>query len=194
MCVFSWGPPTKWMPLYAEWWRKKALSVKIITGKLAFKWKVAGVEEFSCFRILKHVSLIPPFYLTSHLLKIMLLYSTWKNVWPHSVTSWVNLHFGRYWANFVVLGIGQVGHCPLWLVSYHKCSRSRKWSEIFIMFCVGMWRMQETLKVWLELPLISYCISSKGAVLFLLSGLGEPEGPGLKTQRRRASSRKWEEV
>ena len=40
------------------------------------------------------------------------------------------------------------------------------------------------LKVWLELPLISCCISSKGAVLFLLSGLGEPEGPRLKTQKR----------
>lgn len=54
------------------------------------------------------------------------------------MTSWVSLHFGIYWANLVVLGIGQGGHCPLWLVSYHKCNRSRKWSEIFIMFCVGM--------------------------------------------------------
>lgn len=52
--------------------KKESVECENYNRQIAFKWKVAGVEEFSCFRILKHVF----FYLTSHLLKIILLYST----------------------------------------------------------------------------------------------------------------------
>ena len=57
-----------------------------------------------------------------------------------------------------------------------------------------MWEDARDVESMIRVALISCCISSKGAVLFLLSGLGEPEGPRLKTQKRTASSRKWEEV
>lgn len=49
-------------------------------GKLAFKWKVKGVEELACFRILKHVSLIAPFHLALCLSQILFLLSTYENV------------------------------------------------------------------------------------------------------------------
>lgn len=119
---------------------------KIIMGKLAFKWKVTGVEEFPVLGFW-NVSLILPLYLAyiSHKFYFSCQDTQMCNPiqWrQESVYIWASIEQILLFLVLVRLDI------VLWdlflIVAY---CRSRKWSDVFFMFHVGIWE-DERKRLW----------------------------------------------
>lgn len=108
-------------------------------GKLAFKWKVTGVEEYSWFQDFRTCVLDSSFLLGfMSLTNFIFLINTLKCVIPNSdirnpFTLWQVLSkfcCSQYWSNWILFFV-------TYFLSWHIAEAGN--DLIFIMFCVGIW-------------------------------------------------------